>query len=294
MSGAPWTVAAEALLGTPIDRASEGPAGQLGPTWRATTKDGRELFVKTFARGPERAAVHEAEGLRFLSEAASPPALVVPRVHAVRARGGDGDGLLAIDWMSEQASTAASDEGFGRALATLHRASVSRPGFVDDNTIAGIPQLNASSAVESWPAFYRDKRLVPMFDRASKRVRVPEDLRRSFDGLLSRIDELAATREPPSRLHGDLWAGNRISTGSGSALVDPAAYAGQREVDLAMMRLFGGFSRRVFDAYEEAWPREAGAERRVALYQLYPLLVHVVFFGESYLGGVAQALDDLA
>ncbi|MEM6732441.1 MAG: fructosamine kinase family protein, partial [Myxococcota bacterium] len=98
--------------------------------------------------------------------------------------------------------------------------------------------------------------------------------------------------EPPARLHGDLWGGNLHVTGSGEpALIDPAVYGGHREIDLAMMRLFGGFSPRVFASYEAAYPLAAGADDRVPLYQLYPLLVHLNLFGTGYLSGVKQALS---
>ncbi len=100
---------------------------------------------------------------------------------------------------------------------------------------------------------------------------------------------LVGPPEPPARLHGDLWSGNLLVTAEGEpCLIDPAAYGGHREMDLAMMRLFGGFSRRVFAAYDEAYPLSPGHIERVALYQLYPLLVHVNLFGGGY---VAQTID---
>jgi len=94
-------------------------------------------------------------------------------------------------------------------------------------------------------------------------------------------------------LHGDLWGGNlHADDGGRPCLIDPAVYGGHREVDLAMMRLFGGFSERVFAAYEEAWPLAPGAEARVPVYQLYPLLVHVNLFGGAYVGSVKRALSE--
>jgi fructosamine-3-kinase len=97
--------------------------------------------------------------------------------------------------------------------------------------------------------------------------------------------------EPPSRLHGDLWSGNWIPSPDGRPfVVDPAVYAGHREMDLAMMRLFGGFGRRVFEAYDEALPLADKHEERVELHQLYPLLAHVVMFGSSYVGQLHEAV----
>src|SRR5690606_15126867 len=108
------------------------------------------------------------------------------------------------------------------------------------------------------------------------------------DRVMERLEALTGPPEPPARLHGDLWGGNVMVGPDGSAwLIDPAAYGGHREVDLAMMRLFGGFGPRVFEAYAEVHPLSAGHEERVPLYQLYPLLVHVNLFGGSYAESVA-------
>ncbi len=104
-----------------------------------------------------------------------------------------------------------------------------------------------------------------------------------MDRLVARLDELAGPTEPAARLHGDLWGGNLVVDRAGRPwVVDPAPYGGHREMDLAMMRLFGGFGRRVFDAYEEVHPLADGHRERIGLYQLYPLLVHTLLFGGSY------------
>jgi fructosamine-3-kinase len=109
--------------------------------------------------------------------------------------------------------------------------------------------------------------------------------------VLARLSALVGPPEPPARLHGDLWGGNRIASSSGESIViDPAVYGGHREIDLAMMRLFGGFSDRVFDAYREAAPLAEGSEERIALYQLLPLLVHLNLFGGGYAAQVEAAL----
>jgi fructosamine-3-kinase len=103
------------------------------------------------------------------------------------------------------------------------------------------------------------------------------------------MGDLAGPAEPPARLHGDLWGGNVLGGADGRAwLIDPAAYGGHREVDLAMLRLFGSPGPRVFDAYAEASPLAPGHEDRVGLWQLFPLLVHAVLFGGGY-GSSAEA-----
>jgi fructosamine-3-kinase len=116
-------------------------------------------------------------------------------------------------------------------------------------------------------------------------------MRHGFDRLLARLEECVGPPEPPARLHGDLWGGNAMVDEQGMpCLIDPAVYGGHREVDLAMMRLFGGFAPRVFSAYAEAFPLAPGHEERVPLYQLYFLMVHVNLFGGSYVASVEHAL----
>ena len=119
-------------------------------------------------------------------------------------------------------------------------------------------------------------------------------MRRGFERLFGALLELVGPEEPPARLHGDLWGGNLLCDDAGApCLIDPAVYGGHREIDLAMMRLFGGFGGRVFDAYDEAFPLPDGHEERVPLYQLYPLMVHVNLFGGGYGASVEAALQRL-
>jgi fructosamine-3-kinase len=116
-------------------------------------------------------------------------------------------------------------------------------------------------------------------------------MQRSFERLFQNLTELVGPDEPPARLHGDLWGGNlHVAEDGAPCLIDPAAYGGHREMDLAMMQLFGGFSPRVFEAYAESYPLGPGHAERVPLYQLYPLLVHVNLFGGSYVAAVERAL----
>ena len=109
--------------------------------------------------------------------------------------------------------------------------------------------------------------------------------------LLGQLPQIVGPDEPPARLHGDLWGGNWICAENGDpVLIDPAVYGGHRDIDLAMMRLFGGFGDRVFAAYRESYPLAEGSEERVPLYQLYPLLVHLNLFGTGYAGQVERAM----
>ena len=125
---------------------------------------------------------------------------------------------------------------------------------------------------------------------AADRAALPPGGAAAIEAVIERLPELAGPPEPPARLHGDLWGGNVLASAGGRPyLIDPAAYGGHREVDLAMLRLFGGAAPRTLAAYEEVHPLAAGHERRVPLYQLFPLLVHAVLFGGSYGASAVRA-----
>lgn len=240
----------------------------------AVEAGGETLFVKTRADAPSDMYEAEARGLRFLEAGA----LRVPRVLAVD------PSFLVLEYLPPTPPGADYDEVLGRGLAALHQTTPAGFGLDHENYVGSIPQRNAPCA--TWAEFYWTQRLRPL-SRA-----LPPALRRRFDSLAEALPVRVGPAEPPARLHGDLWGGNVHCAGE-PVLIDPAVYGGHREIDLAMMRLFGGFSARVFAAYEEAYPLAPEHERRVPLYQLYPLLVHVEIFGASYLPAVSRALDDL-
>jgi fructosamine-3-kinase len=178
----------------------------------------------------------------------------------------------------------------GRGLARLHRDAPERFGLDHDGWLATLPQSNRSHA--AWPSFYAEERLLPLTERAAARGLLSTRLRDRLAALRDGMERRVGPPEPPARLHGDLWSGNVLSDERGHpCLIDPAVYGGHREVDLAMMRLFGGFSRAVFDAYAAEAPLAPGWERRVPLYQVWPLLAHVCLFGRSYVGRLAESVD---
>ena len=254
--------------------------GCIGHAQRVTLADGRRVFVKLYDDAGEMVEA-EAHGLRWLRAA---NAIRVPEVLAV----GDAEApFLALEWLEPAARTDDFDERLGRELAALHTAGAPGFGLERDNFIGSLEQHNRAHA--DWPSFFATERLEPMLERAAPLLGA--QLLREFERLRTRLPELCGPSEPPARLHGDLWSGNLVVDDRGApALVDPAVYGGHREIDLAMMKLFGGFGARVFDAYHEAHPLAPGWRDRVPLYQLYPLLVHVVLFGRGYVGQLAQAL----
>ena len=278
----PWQAVGAALGSLVRDRRALS-GGDINEAYAVTLADGRAFFVKTNRRPPPGMFPAEARGLAWLGQ---PGALRVPAVAAVD------ESFLALELLRSTPRTASFDEDLGRGLATLHRAGAPGFGLDHDNFIGRLPQSNRPAS--DWSTFYRRERLEPQLRRALDARVAPASLGRRLDRLCARLDALVGPPEPPARLHGDLWSGNLMGDDRGApCLVDPAVYGGHREMDLAMMRLFGGFGPRVFAAYAESYPLAAGDEERVPLYQLYPLLVHVNLFGGSYVGAVESALDTL-
>jgi fructosamine-3-kinase len=276
-------------LGAAVTALRQLSGGDINEAFEVSLADGRVVFAKTNASAPRAMFPAEAQGLAWLAEAG---ALRIPRVLAVSRPDDAGPAWLALEAITAAPRARDFDEALGHGLAALHRFGAPGFGLPYDNFIGRLPQGNAPAA--TWPEFYRARRLEPQLRRAVQAGLVSPALRRRFDDLFARLDTLVGPPEPPARLHGDLWGGNLLVDDTGGpCLIDPAVYGGHREVDLAMMRLFGGFGARVFRAYDEAYPLADGHDDRVPLYQLYPLLVHVNLFGGSYVGGVAAALDAL-
>jgi fructosamine-3-kinase len=244
--------------------------GDLNDAYEAQLAGGERVFVKTRAGAAPGEFATEAEGLRWLAE---PGAVRVAEVLAV------GDDWLALRWIERGRLDAAGEEELGRGLAMLHRAGA--PAFGGSGALRLGPLELPNHPSSDWPSFYAERRLAPLAGRAG--------LRDVVSRVCARIDAIAGSPEPPSRLHGDLWSGNVLAGTDGRPwLIDPAPYGGHREVDLAMLALFGTPSPRTLAAYDEVWPRADGHEERLALYQLFPLLVHAVLFGGGY-GASAEA-----
>jgi len=255
------------------------PGGDINEAARVPVAGGGELFVKHNDAAPPGMFDAEADGLRWLADAG---ALIVPEVIAV------GDGFLVLEMLDHRGRERDFDEQLGRGLAALHRAGADGFGYPRDNFIALLPQANAPCP--TWADFWFERRVDPLIALAAERRQVP---RSSWAGLAEAIrvsmPELVED-EPPARLHGDLWSGNVIASRGAPAIIDPAVYGGHREVDLAMLALFGGLSERTASAYDEVYPLAAGWRDRVALWQVYPLLVHTVLFGGGYAAQAEAAL----
>jgi fructosamine-3-kinase len=284
--------ALERALARRFDAAVRGAerlsGGDINDAFAVTFDDGRRIFVKTNDRSPPGMFEAEARGLTWLAESA---AIRLPGVLGV---GGPGEPpYLALELVVSSPRRPGFDEELGRRLAALHRFSAPRFGLDHDNFIGNLPQSNRPAT--RWVDFFRTERLEPQLALAVSSGRASAAMRKGFERLFARLPDLEGPDEPPARLHGDLWAGNLHVDGSGApCLLDPAAYAGHREMDLAMMRLFGGYSERTFAAYAEAFPLSPGVEERVGLRQLYPLMVHVNLFGGGYGSSVQSILERYA
>lgn len=278
--------------------------GDINEAWRVVLADGTDAFVKTRAdAGPGEYAA-EAAGLQWLGEA---HALGVPRVLEV------GEDHLALEWIEPGYLDEAGAEELGRGLAAVHAAGA--PHFGDP--CAGTPaSASPGSALrgetgtgerfaaepssfgslrlpneptDDWPTFFAESRLRPLAACAAKQGWLTSSGARALESICKRIAELAGPAEPPARLHGDLWSGNVLADAGGRPwLIDPSIYGGHREMDLAMLRLFGAPSERVFAAYAEIAPLAEGWRGRIELWQLPPLLVHGVLFGGTYRGAAER------
>jgi len=274
--------AVASALGADVRSSRSVAGGDINRALCLALADGRRVFVKHHERAPAGIFEAEARGLAWLAEAG---ALPVPRVLAV---GSGATPFLALEWLERGRPGADFDEALGRGLAKLHRSTPESFGLDHDNFIGSLAQRN--TPLTDWPSFYGERRIRPLYEEARARGLVPAAAVADFERILAELPSLVGDREPAARLHGDLWGGNAMADASGApVLFDPAVYGGHREVDLAMMRLFGGFNQRVFEAYGEVYPLAPGHAERVPLYQLYPLLVHVLLFGSSYAGQLARA-----
>ncbi len=228
----------------------------------------------------------EAHGLQAIQKTGS---IRVPRVVKC---GETGDtAFLLMEYIEEGKKAGNFWENFGRQLADMHRHTEKFYGFYEDNYIGSLLQFNTPDP--SWVNFYIEQRLKPQIKMAANNQKLDIDMLDAFERLFDKLHDLLPD-EFPHLLHGDLWNGNFLTAKDGTpVLIDPAVYYGNREVDLAMTKLFGGFDEKFYQAYNEAYPLLSGWEERIPIYQLYPLLVHVNLFGGGYADSIRRILKPL-
>jgi len=274
--------------GIPVQDATTARAvggGDISAARQLVSRD-RDIFLKTGPASAFDMFVAEAEGLAEL-EAAN--AVRVPEVLATGQHAGDA--FLALEWLPLERPGTFSERLLGEQLATMHRSVNEQFGWHRDNTIGLTPQCN--SWAEDWPQFFARQRLGYQLELAAENgfagdlqeegARVLQGLPAFFDGHIP----------VASLLHGDLWGGNWSGCRGKPVIFDPAVYYGDRETDIAMTKLFGGFGAAFYDAYESAWPLQPGHAERMGLYQLYHVLNHLNLFGGGYLDRAISLMRNL-
>jgi len=260
--------------------------GSISDCFRWQTGQG-PVFVK---RAPlARLAMFEAEadGLARLRQAG---ALRVPETLALGHS--DDEAFLALEWLDLVEPDVASEERFGEALAWQHRQRAQAYGLERDNFIGATAQPNDVS--DDWVSFWRERRLLYQLDLAAHNGHSGrlQDRGRQLAEVMDVF--FASYRPAASLLHGDLWGGNRGALADGTPVVfDPAVYYGDRESDIAMTTLFGGFNPRFYSAYAATWPLDQAAGTRRGLYNLYHVLNHLNLFGGSYREKAEGLIDRL-
>ncbi len=225
----------------------------------------------------------EAAGLQLLSQSRS---VNVPEV--ILCSDADDESFLLMEWVDARKPTAKASEDLGRSLAQMHKNVAACFGLDHDNYMGSLPQSNRQH--DTWSAFFIEERLQPMVAMALDKRLLKHNDAAVFEQLYKNLPDLFED-EAPSLIHGDLWGGNYlVDQDDRPYLIDPAVSYGHREFDLAMTTLFGGFADEFYKAYHESFPLEEGWERRVDLWNLYPLLVHLNLFGIGYLGQVRDCL----
>lgn len=260
--------------------------GDINEALLLETAVGRFLLKMNTAPQAASMFAAEAAGLGLLA------ASNTLRTPAVLGHGSAPSGsFLLLEYVEPGPRTRFFWEKLGAGLAALHRCTASYFGLDHDNFIGSLRQQNHRHA--AWPSFFIQERLRPQLALAQQRSLFQSADMQLFERLFERLPSLCPV-EPPALVHGDLWSGNILCGAAGNpVLIDPSACFAHREMDLAMSRLFGGFDRRFYLSYGEAWPLNPGFEERLPLYQLYYLLAHVNLFGGGYVPSVRAALRSL-
>lgn len=258
--------------------------GSINSAFRVET--GKENYFLKTNKAKQFPGMFEAEakGLQLLSNAFYPG---IPEVIETSISGDEQ--FILMEFITPGSPDKKSNYNFGKTLARMHRNSENYFGLDHDNYIGSLPQSNKFH--NNWIKFFINERITPLTKMAVNSGAMKKDLIKQFDKLFSRLEEIFPA-EPPALLHGDLWSGNYMFGKSGKAWIfDPAVYYGHREMDIAMTKLFGGFSSDFYEGYNDEFPLEKDCSIRVDVFNLYPLLVHVNLFGGHYIYDVKRILE---
>jgi protein-ribulosamine 3-kinase len=261
--------------------------GSINNVFRLLTSNGEFCLKFNYSDKYPGMFASEAEGLSLL---ASTKEIRVPSVISEGCVGSYSYLLLEFIRPVKPVSNFMTE--FGQRLASLHSHSAGKYGLQKDNYMGSLMQQNCWH--DDWVTFFVEERLQKQVSLAYQTGALSINHVSSFEQLYPRLKTLLP-EEKPALLHGDLWSGNFITSETGHACIfDPAVYYGNREIDIAMTTMFGGFSREFYAGYNESWPLESGWEERIDIYNLYPLLIHLNLFGSGYLGQILSTIRRFA
>ena len=267
----------EQHLITSIESSNTIGGGCISDSYIIQTKSGEKYFLKINDRIPRDMFSKEANGLRVISKSQT---IRVPKVVLVA------DDFILLEFINGKSRVKNFFSDFGIQFAKMHQYVSDNFGFYEDNYIGSTLQINRASndEKEDWIKFYFNKRLLFQFKLAEHNGYADDKLRKAFKKLENKIDDvLRCENVKASLLHGDLWGGNFIEDENGKAcIIDPAVYYGHREADLAMTKLFGGFSHEFYESYNDYYPPDEGYNYRENIYKLYHVLNHLNLFGSGY------------
>jgi fructosamine-3-kinase len=267
----------------PVQNSRRVSGGSINEAFEVET-DSEMFFLKvnSASRHPSMFET-ESAGLLLLSESD----FIVPKPKLVGVK--EDTQFILMEWIEQGPESSDFWNEFGRSLANLHLQNWGKFGLDHDNYIGSLRQTN--NWQNSWSEFYTRERLIPQMELAAQNGRLSANMKTGFEIIFKKLEDIYS-EEKPSLLHGDLWSGNLMVSSKGSPCIfDPAIYYGHREMDLAMMALFGGFGDEWVDSYNEIYPLENGWEERLVIGQLYPLMVHVNLFGGTYARSVESILQ---
>ena len=251
--------------------------GCINNASKIETNVGR-FFLKWNANCPADIFIREAESLTELKKAADNN-LLIPEVY-VSKKVDSTPGFLVQEYLPPGTSNTDNDKNLGRGLASVHQYKNNKFGFYSNNYCGATLQNN--SFTKSWVEFFRDNRLRFLLNLIQNNRPLPTSEIKVYEKLLARIPKLIPDSSDPVLIHGDLWSGNYMLTENGSVLIDPASYYADREMEFAIITMFGGFSSQFFDAYNEVNPLPNDWRQRNSLYQLYHILNHYYLLGGGY------------
>jgi len=275
----------EENIGAKIKFFSSLSGGCISEAYKIIDEKENSYFLK-LNPSPKDLFIKESNGLKELKKAG---AIRVPGVKACS------EEFLLTVYISTGNRSKNFFEDFGRKFAELHKYTGKKFGFYEDNYIGSNHQINAADKNEenNWVAFYFNKRILYQYKLAEKNGYANKELKEGISLIEKNIHKIIGdSGEPPSLLHGDLWSGNYLSDENGDAcLIDPAVYYGNREADLAMTKLFGGFSREFYSSYNDSYPLNDGYAYRENIYKLYHVLNHLNLFGKSYYSNAISLIN---